>query len=252
MSITLNLTEEKMKAGTKRLLAELRLAGVNVDNLGYNKALHVFSKAVLDKPYEEVKGAYLDKQVKSEQPHHFVMILSCGSNDILVVDGDYKGATNTGTDLETPYYAMEAQAENFARKLGVSVVKVTLPDILEEPESDDEWVDLARDLGYFGRKNTIFEYFDGADQIFVDGHYTEYSIDGDFEHALEASEDPDSEVIWHVEAEEGSDKYEFFFTFGELKRAEYIGLGRWVIPNAANKVPIVVSFANIKPVCASR
>lgn len=250
MSITLNLTEDKMKAGTKRLLSELRLAGVNVDSLGYNKALHVFSKAILDKPYEEVKGAYFDKQSKPEHTYHFVMILSCGSNDILVVDGCYEGATNPGTDLESPYHALEAQAEGFARKLGVSVRKVTLPDILDDPESDDEWVDLAREMGYFELHGSIFDQFE-ADQIFVDGHYTAYSIDGDFEHQLEGSDDPDGEVIWHAEAEEGSEKYEFFFTFGELKQARYQGKGTWMVPNATNAgklVLIPVSFMNIQPV----
>lgn len=254
MSITLEFTEDKMKAGTKRLLAELRLAGVNVDNLNYNKALHVFSKAVLDKPYEEVKGAYLDKQTKPEKDHRSVMILSCGSNDILVLDGLFEVATNPGTDLEIPYHALEAQAKGIARKLGVSVFEVTLPDILQEPESDEEWVELAREMGYFEPQGSIFDQFE-VDHIMVDGHSTEYRIDGDWRDALENSDDPENEVIWHVEAQEGVDKYEFFFTFGELKRAQYQFKGSWVVPNASidgDEIPIMVSFLNINLVIATR
>jgi hypothetical protein len=150
MTVKLVMTEEKIKAGTKRLIAELELAGVCVDALGYNKALHVFSKALFDKPYEEIKATCFDKLEVDGKEHHSVYIFGCGSNDILVVDGIYYGATNPGTDMEIPYHALDAMAESRASSLGVRVYKVTLPSILNsEPESDDEWVDLADEMGYF-------------------------------------------------------------------------------------------------------
>lgn len=249
MSITVNFTEQKMKSGTRRLLAELRNAGVDIDALGYNKALHVFSKAVLDKPYEEVKGAFLDKKEAPEQPHHFVMILSCGSNDLLVVDEVLEQATNAGTDLEIPYHALMAHAERFANKFSVKIQKVELPEVLSEPESDDEWVDLAREMGYFSPQGSIFDYLETADQIYVSGKHTPYRLDGDWFQKLDGSESPDGEVIWHPEAEEGWDKYEWFFTFGELKGAKYQGKGQWLIPHSVaydSDEWVPVSFLNVK------
>lgn len=253
MSMTLTLTEEKMKAGTRRMLAELRNAGVNVDNLGYNKALHVFSKALLDKPYEELKGAFLDQKAQVIRKHHSVCILACMSNDILVLDGEYVVATNVGTDLEMPYSALEAQAESLASKYGVKVQKIVLPEVLFAPDTDEKWVDLARDMGYLNDHGSIFDQISEADQIFVAGKYSPFGLDGDWFDTLEGSEDPDGEVIWHPEAEEGWDKYEWFFTFGELKRAKYQGAGKWLVPNAVGndeEADVLVSFLNVKPVSA--
>lgn len=255
MSMTLTLTEDKMKAGTKRLLAELRLAGVNVDSLGYNKALHVFSKALLDKPYEEIKGAYFDKQPKAvpqtqtEFDHHSVFILMCGSNEILVVNGAYEMATNPGTDLEIPFHVLESQAENFANKWNVRCHHLRLPEILGEPESDDEWVKLAADMGYFRREGSIFDQFE-ADHFFVNGLSTGYDIDPEWHAILEESDDPDSEIIWSPEAEEGFDKYEFYFTFGQLKRAQYRGHGEWVVPCGVqgSEIAIPVKFLQVNNV----
>lgn len=253
MSVTVHFTEEKMKSGTRRLLAELRQAGVNIDALGYNKALHVFSKAVLDKPYEEIKGAFFDKTSKAEKEHHSVFILACASNDILVLDGEYVMATNVGTDLEVPYSVLEAQAEALSKKYGVTFNKIVLPEVLFAPETDDEWVNLARDMGYFEAQGSIFDHLTEADQILVAGKHTPFRLDGDWFETLENSEDPDGEVIWHPEAEEGWNKYEWFFTFGELKRAKYQGAGKWLVPNAVGQdkeEDVLVSFLNIKPVSA--
>lgn len=233
MSITLSLTEDKMKAGTKRMLAELKLAGVNLDGLGYNKALHIFSKALLDKPYEEVKGANFDDNKDPVVNTHSVYLLRCGSDTILAVDGAYEGATNTGTDLEVPDHALSSQAQFAASKLGVSVRVVTLPNLLDAPDTDDEWVELAREMGYFEPHRSIFCHF-GADQIYVNGMLSAFTIDGDWqdtlEAAFEAGEDLDTEIVWHAECEEGWDKYEYFFSFGALKRATYKGHGEWLVP----------------------
>lgn len=251
MSVTVHFTEEKMKSGTRRLLAELRQAGVNIDAMGYNKALHVFSKAVLDKPYEEVKGAFLDAADESNAARHFVMILSFGSNDILVVNEVCEGATDAGTDMEIPYRALEVQAKRFAKKFGVTVQKVSLPPVLNEAESDHEWVEVARAMGFFEPQGSIFDHLWEADQIFVSGKYTPFGLDSDWHETLENSENPDAQIIWYAEAEEGFDKYEWFFTFGELKRAKYEGQGKWQVPygkDNRDEVWIPVSFAKAAPI----
>jgi hypothetical protein len=149
MTVKFVMTEEKIKAGTKRLIAELELAGVCVDALGYNKALHVFSKALFDKPYEEIKATCFDKLEADGKEHHSVFIFGCGSNDILAVDGVYQGATNPGTDMQIPYHALDAMAKIRASSLGVMVRKMTLRNIPREPESNDEWIDFAAEMGYF-------------------------------------------------------------------------------------------------------
>lgn len=229
------LTEKKLKAAAKRLPEELSAAGVDVSDLGYAKTLDILSKSLFGKPFTEVKATLLavssEPEGKEIQPA--VVEIEHGSNIILAVDGAYVCATNPGTDMEIPYYALADRAASHAAEYGVGVGSADLSGLCEFADSDDEVVRMADKMGYFRPEGSFFEALDNAELILVDGLNNDITLHLNWKELVSGSDHPDGQEIWLVRTYEtdASEPNIYVFTFGDLCRARKQG-DCWIVPES--------------------
>jgi hypothetical protein len=202
--------------------------------------LEALSQALWQKPYGEAKNTLFLSQSRSEKKGENragrVHILHYGQEVILVLDGEYITGSFPGTDLETPFKAIEAQAQSLAGAHDSFVRQVVLPEVLVDDYETDDIIRLSETLGHFRYDRPLIDCIEGADAIHVNGEHCPFGLDGDFEGDFSGSVEMNGferslqgHAVWHPEIDSQGDHYEFFFSLADLGRAVEINPGEWSV-----------------------
>jgi len=239
----LTLSEARLKTAAKHLKKEL--TALTGEKFGHAESLQLISQALFSKPFEEVKALMAQcETADAVQPvsnaFNPVMLVSYGSETYLLNGADYIGMMAVGTDMEIPYRALYQQAVSLSVALGFeedALRLIDLPEILPEDYEIDDLLKVVEALGYTRYEKPLIELIEEkASAALIEGHYTPYLLDGDW--VGEAANEEDgclSATVWHAECKESYEMYEFFFSLGDIGRAERVSDDEWLVPEGAFK-----------------
>lgn len=221
------LTQSKFKKMAHRLAREQRKAGVD---LPHQSVLQMLSRAIFDKPYEEVRATSFAPETQVAQPvaqavsaKSVYTLLHYGNESILLKDGEYISGNYPGTDLFISERAFIENAKTLAGISGGELIHERLPEMLPEGFETDDVIRLARKLGMLQGHDSIYNLIEASGVIKVDGRVTEYTLSGEYlseiETAFENGESPFDVCIWMPETTDKLGLHEYYFTLGELSRA---------------------------------
>lgn len=241
-------SESKFKKMAQRLSREQRKAGVH---LPHQSVLQMLSRAIFDKPYEEVRATSFAPDTPASQSvapavnisKSVYAMLQYGNESILLKDGEYISGNYPGTDLAVSERVYMDNAKALAASFGASLIQERLPEILPEGFDTDDVIRLARKLGMLQDHDSIFNLIEESGVIKIDGRVTEYTLCGEYlsdvETAFKNGEIPFEVCIWMPETIDKVGLHEYYFTLGELSRARTSDGGKtWV---AAGRV---IEFLN--------
>lgn len=217
------LTIKKIKNSAKRLKTIINEIEKPIN---YNQALQIQSQSLFAKSYEEIKETILKEKTENtyNQP---VFIFVYQSESIVVFNEEYVTQTNIGTESEISYKSLYSMAESLAAINNTSVVKNSLPHVLNEDWEVEDVILLAKKMHFFNQHN-IFLELESDCKIFINDMHCPYALNGDWESEIEDNEDGENMCVWYPEMTHFDSFYEFFISFKDLCDAVYSD-GTWLI-----------------------
>lgn len=245
------LNEKKLTTANKKLLKDLHASlGIDKSVLSNNQLLQKISQAFFSKPFEEVqKTIFNEVSNVYENLVPRVFLLDYGSENILVVDGDFESATYNGSDQQVDFNQIYDEAKCLAKRMNSKLKQVSLPSVLSDDWQYDDVIKLAEKMGYFKYDKTFFDIIEETNvRRFIDGEHTNFSLDGDWESQLDDYDDYGDVIIWSPEIGTNKDlSYkEYFFTFEDICSAKLKNDGSWVLMDGSTKEKYLITFAYMK------
>lgn len=223
------LTTKKLKAAAGRLSELLSEQNIHPE-WNYTQRLNVLSECLFGRPYTEAKATLLDNNSEMSDDVASVYLVTVGTNTLLVVNGEYKSATNPGTDMEVSYFDIGNIASFIASDLGVKVKEYDMPEVLAEfpVEHDGAYVDMMREMGFFRPEGSLFYAFDSAQLITINGLTVENASFMEIDN-FNGTFDKDA-LAWDPVSsmDEDMNIFEYTFTLGELCQSKRVKNG-WVV-----------------------
>lgn len=246
MSVTnIVISERQLKTTANRLHAAISSRIAANQNVSYGWILEALSRGMFNKPYGEVRATMLASERVANDTGNTaprVVMLEYKSDVILTLDGQYVSGSFLGTDMEIPVSALRSQADTLAGLHNSAVAYVELSELLGEHWETDDIIELAQRLGYFRYKRPLHELVDSESMIIFKGCARRDALNGDWLDDLSSRlicrEDWRSVVgfgcVWSPEFHVGFDKYEMYFSLGDLGQATEFSEGRWTVTESCS------------------
>jgi hypothetical protein len=269
MMTSINITNSKIRDishAMKDQLAARNITDAQGKPVGFALSLQIFSQAVFNKPFEEVR-VHLDNNagnnllpVFTNQAERYATnaaLLHYGQ-DIALVVKDTQGFFDiravrdcgTGSSIEWSTPALKRMALTAAE--GLTVRDIHLHELLPDGWDFNDVLKLALNLNYLSDNflstgEHLLDSLENLDElnrptILIDGRIT-YGLNGDwhaevqdlFENEDDEFEDPLKHCIWFAEAQEGHVKFEYSFTLEDVCNAVKSGSGNtWLLRDHAD------------------
>jgi hypothetical protein len=226
--MTASITEKHFKKSSVRLRDKYLSMGTEIT---HSQSLQELSNILFEKPYEEIKATVLSEKTSVKETRDTVIILQANEESILVVNGEYITGDFPGTDLNMGYNNLFQMGLSLAMQHNTFLQHLPVPIRDIEDFETDDIIKRAEKMGYFENERSLFKtLITNNDLVFiVNGNREPYSLDDDWISQVE--EEGEDALVWQMETEKNSNKYEFYINFKELCEANKINEKTWIISN---------------------
>lgn len=238
------MTEKHFKNATTRLQQAIKNGNIP-KNGGRAETLQLLSHILYNKPYEEVKETELKS--KETQKENSVVLIRAGEESDIFVNGELFRCNIPNTDNHINEREFFELAQSLSYKFNTSLEEYTIPIADIDYFDTESIIKRAQQMGLLSKNPSLFKKLmcNNNVAIFVNHIHCPFGLDSDWLDNLEnrdPSENIEEQVIWYIELKEGDDLFEYFITFGDLCKAEYLGQNEWKLYDSLSDTELLVTI----------